>query len=278
MLGAVIVRGRLLLCLCLSGCTGERGPIAVAFPGPAPSVVTPAVDISSYDEAAATIAAIFERELGFPAFTATLTLFPGRRAFEAALLGVGYEPGLAERTARVMAAIGGHRAVLVDADKLAPMSWPDRVALLAHELTHSLQYELGGGVRGASDQWLREGFAEWVSMQVLDRLRVVEAGRYRSRRLRELRATSRSRAPTLDEMARFPQFVALAARDDVAPYAQAFLSVDALVERHGMAAVLRYFELFAAAQDRGGNFAAAFGETLGAFERSIERRLWPRAP
>jgi hypothetical protein len=173
-----------------------------------------------------------------------------------------------------MAAVGGHRAVLVDADKLAPMSWLDRLALVAHELTHTLQYELGGGVRGASDQWLREGFAEWVTMRVLDRLEVVTAGDYRSRRIRELRATNRKNAPALAEMATFPQFVGLAARADIAPYAQAFLSVDALIERHGVAPVIRYFQLFAAAQDRAGNFARAFGEDLAAFEQFVRQRLW----
>lgn len=263
-----------VLCLVLAGCAIERSAFSVAYPGPAPPAVTTADDIRSYEEATATIAAIFERDLGFPRFEATLELFPGRTAFERKLLEVGYEPALAERTARVMAAVGGHRGVLIDADKLAPMRWPDRVALLAHELTHTLQYELGGGVRGASDQWLREGFAEWVSMRVLDRLRVVDAREYRNRRQRELRATNRSRAPGLDEMATFPQFVALATRDDIAPYAQAFLSVDALVERHGVAKIAGYFERFAVSQDRAGNFAAAFGEDLPAFERWIEPRLW----
>jgi hypothetical protein len=267
-------RAGLLLAVWLAGCATARDPFTVAFPGPAPATVTTAGDISSYDQAMATIAAIFEQDLRFPPFVAALQFFPGRIAFERKLLDVGYEPALAERTARVMAAIGGHRAVLVDADKLAPMPWPDRVALLAHELTHTLQYELGGGVRGASDQWMREGFAECVSMRVLDRLRVVPAADYRARRLRELRASNRSRAPRLDDMATFPQFVTLAARDDIAPYAQAFLSVDALVERHGIARVIHYFERFAASQDRVGNFAAAFGEGLPSFEAWIERTLW----
>jgi hypothetical protein len=233
-----------------------------------------AENIESYADVTSTVAAIFERDLAFPRFTATLHLFPGRDAFERRLLEVGYEPALAAQTARRMAAVGGHRAVLVDADKLAPMSWLDRLALVAHELTHTLQYELGGGVRGASDQWLREGFAEWVTMRVLDRLEVVTAGDYRSRRIRELRATNRKNAPALAEMATFPQFVGLAARADIAPYAQAFLSVDALIERHGVAPVIRYFQLFAAAQDRAGNFARAFGEDLAAFEQFVRQRLW----
>jgi hypothetical protein len=58
-----------------------------------------------------------------PRFSATLALFPDRDAFEQALLGVGHEPALAKQTARH----GGDRgrwAVLIDADKLAPLSWP----------------------------------------------------------------------------------------------------------------------------------------------------------
>lgn len=263
----------LLLCAWLAGCAAQQGPLLVAFPGTT-AAVSHAGRIASYAEATATIGAIFARELGFPPFQATLELFPGQAAFERALLGHGYEPALAKETSRLMTAVGGHRGVLINADKLAPLSWPERTGLIAHELTHTLQYELGGGIRGASDQWLREGFAEWVSMRVLDRLRILPVDEYRRRKLRELRATSRSRAPKLDQMVTFPQVVALAARDDINPYAQAFLAADALIERHGVAAVIRYFELFAASQDRVRNFAAAFGEDVATFERSIERRLW----
>jgi hypothetical protein len=51
--------------------------------------------------------------------------------------------------------------------RLSNLEWGDRVALLAHEMAHSFQYELGGGRRGTSDQWLREGFADWVAIGVL---------------------------------------------------------------------------------------------------------------
>jgi hypothetical protein len=43
--------------------------------------------------------------------------------------------------------------------------------LLAHELTHTVQYELGGGHRGTSDQWLREGFAGVRRATIVDRYR-----------------------------------------------------------------------------------------------------------
>lgn len=266
----------LALAIGVAGCASASGPVAIEFPGTGTPAVARADRIESYQDVTSTIAAIFERDLQFPRYTATLHFFPGRDAFERKLVDVGYEPALAAQTATRMAAVGGHRAVFFDADKLAPMSWMDRVGLVAHELTHTLQYELGGGVRGASDQWLREGFAEWVTMRVLDRLEVLPAGDYRNRRVRELRATSRSKAPRLSDLATFPQFVGAASRDDIAPYAQAFLSVEALIERHGVAAVVRYFRLFAAKQDRIGNFAAAFGEDVPAFEQSVARRLWGR--
>jgi hypothetical protein len=272
--GAVRVRAALLCAACAAGCAAALEPRTIAFSYDAPEPPSRA-RIGSYEQASAAIAAAFEHDLGFPAFMATLRLFPDARSFEAALLDVGYEPALARDTARVMAGVGGHRGVLLNESMLAPLSWPDRVALLAHELTHSLQYELGGGRRGASDQWLREGFAEWVAMRVLVRLETMKPADYRRVKVEQLRATSAAKAPRLDDMATFPQLVALAARDDIAPYAQAFLAVDLLIERHGRPAVIRYFELFAASDDRRGNFAAAFGEDLGAFEAVLRERLWP---
>ncbi len=260
--------------VCAAGCAAALEPRTVGFSYDAPEP-PPRARIGSYEQASAAIAAAFEHDLGFPAFTATLRLFPDARRFEAALLDVGYEPALARDTARVMAGVGGHRGVLLNESMLARMSWPDRVALLAHELTHSLQYELGGGRRGASDQWLREGFAEWVAMRVLERLRAVRPTDYRRLKLEQLQATSAAKAPRFDDMATFPQLVALAAREDIAPYAQAFLAVDLLIERHGLAAVIDYFERFAASDDRRGNFAAAFGESLPAFEAVLRERLWP---
>jgi hypothetical protein len=262
-----------LLCLLLSGCAAER-PRTIAFPGVAPRAIARADQVGSYGDAAANIAAVFERDLGFAPFTATLRFYPDRAGFEAALLESGYDAALAHRAARVMAAIGGARTVLIKAESLVPLSWPERLALLAHELTHTFQYELCQGRRGASDQWLREGFAEWVSIRVLERMHGISADEYRTRKLAELRATDRRQAPRLGDMATFPQFVALAERTGRAPYVQSFVAVDLLIERHGVPRVIRYFELFAASDDRGGNFRAAFGEDLAAFEAFVIGRVW----
>lgn len=275
MLRATATAALVFCSLLAEGCAAALVPRTVDFAYGAPEL-RPPVRIRSYEDALAAIAAVFERDLGFRAFSATLRLCPDTHSFEAALVSVGYEPPFARETARVMAAVGGHRGVLLNEQTLVPMSWPTRVGLLAHELTHTFQYELGGGRRGTSDQWLREGFAEWVAMRVLDRLGAARAADFRRGRLRRLRATRAADAPRLDEMITFRQLVALAARDDIAPYAQAFLAADLLVERHGLPAVVRYFELFATSRDRLGNFAAAFGESLPAFESALRQHLWPR--
>jgi hypothetical protein len=268
-----------LLCALLAAACATapspREPRIILFPGAGPEPAR-TQRIASYTQAAAAIAAVFERDLRFKTFPARLQLWSDRGGFETALVKAGYEASFARETARVMAAVGGYRAVLLNEAALMPLAWPERVGLLAHELTHTFQYELGGGQRGASDQWLREGFAEWVAMRVLDRLRFATPADYRRAKLRQLRATSPAKAPRLDEMATFPQLVALAARGDIAPYAQAFLAVDLLIERHGLPAVVRYFELFAASDDRAGNFAAAFGHDVEAIESALLDRVWPR--
>ena len=61
-------------------------------------------------------------------------------------------------------------------------------------------------------------------------------------------------------------------------YATAQLAVDLLIERHGVDAVLAYFRRFASSQQREAHFAAAFGQTLAAFDQDFRRslRLEPR--
>ena len=240
-------------------CAPALEPHVVVLPQPDVRPVDHISDVTNYRVAMVTIAKLVAEEVGLPQFPVTFHFFPDEAAFEKKLLEVGYEPALAREAAREMLAIGGHRGVLLNEAKLFPRSWVDRVALFAHELTHSLQYELGGGRRGASDQWLREGFADWVSMRVLERLRVVPRGDIRRQRIDDFR-NGGSRTVPLDQMATFPQWVALSARTDGATYLQAFLAADFLIERHGMPALIAYFSRFARSDDRLGNYRQTFGQ------------------
>lgn len=266
----------LLGCLTLAACA-PRAPWTLELPVQGDTPAARHVhEISSYDRAATAILQVFERDLGFPAFPANLRFYPGRAAFEAALLDSGYDPALARVTAGTMSAIGGYRQVLLNESALYDLSWPARVGMLAHELTHSLQYEWGGGVRGMSDQWLREGFAEWVAARVLEQLGAIRLEDVRRRKREEVRRMGGARLPRLDEMAGFEAWVTINDALNAAPYTYAFVAADLLVERHGVPAVIRYFQLFARSPNRVRNFELAFGESLAAFEGALRAQRFAR--
>jgi hypothetical protein len=260
--------------LCASACITSHEPHIVSIPQPAVRAASTLDEIGDNRSAAVTIVSILDRQLGIPRFPATLEFYPHTDAFEKALMRVGYDAELARSTAARMTAVGGYRGVMLNDSKFRLLSTPQRVAMLAHELGHSFQYELGGGKRGASDQWLREGFAEWVSIRVVERLNGVSMASVRRDRYRELRAAGRSRTPRLAELVTFPAWVRASERYKDTMYALAFVAGDALLERHGMPAMIDYFTRFATSDDRVANFRAAFGEGLETFEAELNKRLW----
>lgn len=263
----------LLAAALAAGCSAAREPRRVTFPEgrarPAPHID----GIHDYRTAVASIMRTLERTMGIEPFPVTVRLYPNREAFAAALVEAGHDPAFASTTARTMIAVGGHRGVLLNEGAIGFRPWPDRTLLLAHELTHTLQYKLGGGVRGTSDQWIREGFAEWLSVRVLERLDGISLQAYRRQRQIELRSIGRAELPRLAEMITFHQWVRLGERRGASAYALAFLAVELLVEGHGLPATLGYFSRFAASQDRVGNFRAAFGQDLEVFETLLRQKL-----
>src|SRR5690606_4613713 len=184
----------------------------------------------------------------------------------------GHEAAFAWRAAEPMPSIWPESRVLVNRQEVV-LSWAGRIGTFAHELAPCRQYDLGGGRRGTSEQWLREGFAEWVALDVLRRIGAVAPGAARRYLLDELAASSRRDAPRLDDMMTFRQWVALAGRTDIVPPVQAVLLVERLVDRHGLAALVDYFALFATREDPEGNFVRAFGETRADFERAARAAL-----
>lgn len=255
-------------------CTLSDEPRLVTTPPAGARAPTHIDAIDDYRSAVAAITTVFERDLGLPRVPVTFRFYPTEAAFEAALIQVGHEPDFARATARTMTAVGGHRAILLNDSVVARMDWPQRTLLLAHELTHSLQYELGGGRRGTSDQWLREGFADWVSIRVLDRMDGRSMAMFRRQRQLQLHRAGRAQAPALGDMVTFRQWVDIGPDRGPAAYAVGFLAVERLIEAHGLEAVLDYFSLFATSLDRQANFQAAFGQDLHAFEAALDQHLW----
>ena len=225
-------------------------------------------DIRDYADAIPVIADILEREVGLPPARGSLYLYADRARFEIALLEQGYSETLARETAQIMAAIGGADKVIANAGALSGQAWPQRIATLAHELVHMAQYEMGGGTRGTSDQWLREGLAELLSHRVLESLGIVPLAQIRQRARRAvLDADAQAPLPRLVELVTFPEWVRAGSRHRGAPlYPLALVAVDHLVDTHGLDAVLAYFRRFATSSNREQNFLEAFGETVQAFD------------
>lgn len=272
MLRVLALAAWLLLTVAAAGCAASAGPPRVISMddirvGPSRQ----AIFIGDYDRALVSIAAVTEKELGLPRLRASLHFFPNREALRAELEAQGAPPDVARDAAAVMMAIGGPGSVLVNEAAFADLNWNSRIAVLAHELAHTIQYDFAGGRRGTSDQWLREGFAEWVQAHVLDTLGVMRRQDVRTRSISWVRDRhARKSLPPLSELATFPEWVSFhngRARDSLYPYA--FVATDFLIERHGLDAVTTYFRLFAGSDDRFANFRQAFGEEWRAFDAAL---------
>ena len=231
--------------------------------------------VDSYERALVSIAAITERDLGLPKLQGVLHLVPDREALYGVLEANGADPATARGAADRMLAIGAFRAVYVNETAFARLNWNARLAVLAHEVAHAAQYEWAGGQRGTSDQWLREGFADWVQAHVLDALGVLSLDGILTRNSRFIsRPDRRKQLPPLSQLVDFPQWVAVSnstATDVLYPYA--YVAADFLVRRHGRDAVIGYFRLFADSDDRLANFRRAFGEEWGAFDAALREHV-----
>ena len=252
-----------------AACTASTGgPVVLSIPDVRAQSVRVGAWIDTYDTAVVSIAAIMERDLGLPAIQASLYFYADRNAFQHALVLDGYEPTFARDAAATLSGIAGFRRVVLNDANLHWLEWPNRVALLAHELTHTVQYEFSRGRRSTSEQWLREGFAEWVEVYVMDVLDFTTWDQARAIALQRVRDAARKQPlPTFTEMVTYPDWVRTIQRSgEAAVYAQALLAAELLISRHGREAVVGYFRLFETSEDRLANFRAAFGQDLSAFE------------
>ena len=262
----------LALTLAAGGCAGrEEWPRQMTTTALQARPTTRGSWIVDYDTALVSIARVMDEDLHLPIVPVNLRFYHDRDAFRAALEADGYDGDLAVDAASSMTAITGYRRVLLNDAELRGLEWPSRIALLAHELAHTVQYELAGGRRGASEQWLREGFAEWVEVQVLTALGFTTPAA--AGRIAEDRVGRAGELPSLLAMSTFSEWVRAgldAGTDGI--YAQALLAAGVLVEEHGTPAVLEYFRSFERSDDRFGNFARAFGQDLRAFDEAFRAR------
>ena len=236
--------------------------------------------VDDYEGAVASIASIATRDLGLPTLRGVLHLVPDRAALHAVLEAHGADPATARGAADRMLAIGASGAVYVNLAAFARLNWNARLAVLSHELAHVAEYEWSGGRRGNSDQWLREGLADWVQAHVLDSLGVLTREGIVRRNSRFItRAGVREQLPPLSQLANFPEWVRIStspASDVLYPYA--FVATDFLIRRHSLETTIDYFRRFSASDDRLGNFRGAFGEDWSAFDAAFRAYLTQFVP
>ena len=288
----------MLATLPLGACaTAPREPWILTTQGLDERPVRDLERISTYPQALATTLDVMQHDLGLPPVQVQLIFVPNAGRMSELLLRAGHPPKLARQAARDLTAIGGQRVVLINQARLESERWPGRVSLLAHELGHVLQYELSGGKRETSAQWLREGFSRWLELRVLEVLGSAERAKLWSQALEHVRnpagapaltlggprslarrveRDARVRLPALRELRSFPEW-AERLRGPAGPalYEYAFIAVTTLIEDHGLPAVLHYFELFATQKDTEANFREAFGQSEEQFEKRLRRVVWP---
>lgn len=187
-----------------------------------------------------------------------------------------YDAPLAAQTASFATGAGGYgKKILVNDIRLSRLAWSERIRFLAHELTHVLDCALAEPRRGPPDTWIREGFTDWVSYHVLESLGIDTYAQMRRMRVDQVRRLRQSRTlPSITQLTIFRDWVTWTnTLGSEATYAQAFLAVEHLIERKGVPALVRYFQLFNRSNSGVINFMTAFDERPSLFDEEFGRHL-----
>jgi hypothetical protein len=227
--------------------------------------------IRTYRWAAAAALSVVERDLHFPALRGEIALYSSGKAFEAALLDDGHDPLAVGVSLATVVGVSTPGRIRLNVHRLYPCAWSVRIAAVAHEMTHAAQFQLAGGHRRHTEQWLREGMAEWVGWRVLEALGqgTVADG---VRATREALASRRPgpRLPSLADLVSAESWCRLVGEGREDPiYDLSLVAVADLIDRHGLDALMDYFARFALSDDRISHFHACFGEPPAAFEARL---------
>ena len=281
--------------LLLQACS--TAPRVIPIPAPSENTSHSVVWLNeNYTEVLAAITTVMVRELKFPPIEGVVTFYVNYQTFENGLAAEFEESARraekrtgkrlpepargeniafsARQRAVTAAAVATNGNVLVHEIAFNRYSWSERVRVLAHELTHVLQRDLGGRRPAGWENWMIEGFADWVAYKVLDSLKIEAFAESRARIVDSIVAGGARELPALAQL--YSQADILTWTRTLgrhAAYGQGMIAVDLLVEQKGLPAVLDYFRKFAELNNRQQNFSTTFGETLGQFDAKFSRYL-----
>ena len=269
-----------------SGCASA--PRVINLPVVAEPAGSRAVEVSDDQRVLAAIASALAHDLKLPPIESSVVFFPDRESYQAGVVAesekdlalrveigdraaeLEKEPVLfsARHSAASSVAVGMYLRVLVDQKHLRRFSWWERVQILAHELTHTVEKAWVDGRMAAWDRWLSEGFAEWTGYRVVEKLGGATFAASRRSISNEVTRTRHQRPdPALTQLVAGEDWLKwLRSRGRLSTYGQAFLAVDLLIEQKGVLAIVEYFRLFRESNDRERNFMTAFGESVTEFE------------
>ncbi|HET7342048.1 MAG TPA: hypothetical protein VFL90_11330 [Methylomirabilota bacterium] len=216
------------------------------------------------------ILGIMRGQLGLPLpAQVSVYVYDSRSAFRAGLMDEGYvAPDRVNEIASFAAGLARPGRVLLHSR--ATRGQTEWRRLIAHEMTHVVEFGLAGG-DGRADQWLAEGLAERVAFDVLERL---GDGSLADRRARALAGARRhpgyvSGHLDLAALGSPREFTLRHQRDgSLETYQLSFLMADYLVQRHGLTTVLDYFRN-CREMDRDRAFLRTFGQPIQQFETEV---------
>jgi len=172
--------------------------------------------------------------------------------------------------------VSTRNGVFLRGDHMAWMHLQGRAGLLAHELAHVSQRELGEGGKRRPAVWILEGHADWVKFQVRDLLGYRS---YAESRQNVARAVVGASTPiklfpdlqTLSGTAGWTDWTRKAGA--ITTYCQAFLAVDWLIERYGSAKLIEFMGRFALESVPGENWLTAYPIPYRQFTEEFRARL-----
>ena len=271
-------------------------PQTFAIPPAAQAVRPPAYGTRDYPEALAAVVSVMVRDLKLPPVEGSVTVYPSQVSYESGVVAES-EKDLerlrkqlgpranrlneeefvlsARRFAVGSVAVGMHKRVLVNDWLVSRYPWPEWVRVLAHELTHTVVKDLVDGRLTTTDQWLNEGFSEWVGYKVVDAFGAENFAVSRKQALDDIATASYYQTfPSLSQLARNSEWLTWSRTlGRAATYGQALIAVDLLIEQKGLPAIVEYFRLFGKLNNRERNFRMAFGEPIASFDEKFSKHL-----
>lgn len=264
-----------IITLCFAACAPAQEP-ADAFPLRSPALQVAASDINDYRSAVDAIVWTIVNRFGLPAPEGRVEIYATKAVFAQGLMSrLGMAPELARSTAAFAKAGVGNYTLLINESVMGPLPWPQRIEILAHELTHCVELTLVQQPGLSRPQWLIEGFAEWMGYNITDAMGFDRLSEVRPRLVQKVRAAkAKDGLPYLTLINTLPEWLDARRKYGFdATYSQSFLVVDFLAARHSVASVAEFFRQFRLSSSYVDNFRTAFGEEIAEFGNAFQRHL-----